>query len=1057
MSQPFRPSTEGTAPSIHPTLLPTFGASRPPMMYAAPQMAYQFAPSQQFVAAPLVYSSQLPTSQSGISSAAAPALQGMYPGMPCTQQFEMHRLPLVRPPGGQRLPSADPTKLIEEQKKLEKERNFQLQQQRLKQFTVAGKKGSLNAENLIDSMFGKPPAKKETPKADKTESQSQGTKFPFEVTSSHPVASISSSLPDPAYSSDLKSIKSTGTEHSGKLLKEQKGLDSMILECSDLSGPQKARTFHKPSVKELPPTSQQGVTFAPSDKARDWSNIHGLDRIFAVPKARFPAWCNKDSVPPLYRQIDALVTGEGSHPPDTNLLYPILMSSGLQRELLGHIWELVNQTSPGHLTQEEMYAALALVAVAQSGHPIKSVDILHSLPKCPLPVLQISTQPKAPIAEDSAEKSAQSAPNSVEADVSTLSPATSVRSQSSGSSITPPTRPSNITISGSNESAAALIPGGNSDLESKVYSWTPFKTPDATSPRSLDDDFDDFKSATPTAVGAHSIIAHSSSGAFSSVTTDDDDEFGDFKQAVCVTAPPSASDVGQKEVPPSASSALLDKQQNMVEQDLMSPEEDKYSVFRLLQEKEKSDWSILGSTATDTQHSVDSDSSILFDISSGPSVLEHKDDLPTHVPSSTDTTLDQMNSNHVEKPKSGSQAVGTLSLPESVQNDDDFGDFLHADVTSSNVPKISLQTTETFKCDFENFADFSNFTEAPSSSPSWVSNTFPAVAVPLSPDDEFGEFTSCHSVHSKPDVGQEFTFQHLRDNISLAESQSVSSLELGAIDGGGHSGESKSSLSRQGSIPSLDLKGACLEGTDNEEGFGEMQNAVVPISSKTPSPSSETTKPAEEKNPPSVLPGFPFQSSTLPLADKYSVIRSEHAKEEDSHISDWTRCLQSCQSILQDATKIFNQMSCSSVCNEVLNSEEGANYVKDVLEVYKVACRISLASKAAGKQTDKLRLIIGEVDQAWNTLAVFLTGSSLMPEESSLDFCYGILRADPENNYKACGLCLINVDARSKAFNKTEESHKLSYGGRQYHSTCANLWVNFVDPLLPALTLPQLL
>lgn len=1054
MSQPFRPSTEGTAPSIHPSILPTFGAPRPPMMYAAPQMAYPFAPSQQFVSAPVVYPSQLPTSQSGISTAAAPALQGMYPGMPCTQRFEMHRIPLVRPPCGQRLPTVDPSKLIEEQKKLEKERNFQLQQQRLKQFTVAGKKGSLNADNLIDSMFGKPPVKKETPKTDKTESQSQGTKFPFEVTSCQPVTSIPSSWADPVYSNDLKGIKNTGLE-PGIMQKEQKGLDSMILECSDLSGPQKARTFQKPSVKELPPTFQQGVTFVPSDKARDWSNIQGLDRIFAVPKARFPAWCNKDNVPPLYRQIYALVTGEGSHPPDTNLLYPILISSGLQRELLGHIWELVNQTSPGHLTQEEMYAALALVAVAQSGHPIKSSDILHSLPKCPLPALQIPTQPTPPVVDDSAEKSGQSAPDSVEPDVSTLSPAASVRSQSSGSSITPPTRPSNITISGSNESTAALIPGGNSNLESKIYSWTPFKTPDATSPRSVDDDFDDFKSATPTAVGAHSIIAHSSSGAFSSVTTDDDDDFGDFKQAVCVTAPPPVSAIGQKDTSLPVSSAVLDKQQNIFEQDLMSPEEDKYSVFRLLQEKEKSDWSVIGSSATDTQHSVDSDSNILFDISSAPSILERQDDLPTNVPTSAHTTLDQMESNHVEKLE---QSVGPSASQLTVQNDDEFGDFLHADV-SSNVPKIALQTTETFKCDFENFADFSTFTEVPSSSPSWVSGTFPPAPVaPLSPDDEFGEFTSCHSIHSKSDGGHEFTFHHLRDNISLAESQSVSSLELGAIDGGGHSGESKSSLSRQGSIPSLDLKGVCLEGTDNEEGFGEMQNAVVPISSKTPSPSSDTiTKTTEEKNPPNSLPGFPFQSSTLPLADKYSVIRSEHAKEEDSHISDWTRCNQSCHSILQDATRIFNQMSCSSVCNEVLNSEEGANYVKDVLEVYKVACRISVASKAAGKQTDKLRHIIGEVDQAWNTLAVFLTGSLLMPEESSLDFSNAVLRADPENNYKACGLCLLNVDARSKAFNKTEESHKLSYGGRQYHSTCANLWVNFVDPLLPALTLPQLL
>lgn len=56
--------------------------------------------------------------------------------------------------------TADPAKLLEEQRKLEKERNFQLQQERLKQFTVSGKKSTINPDNLIDSMFGKIQPKK---------------------------------------------------------------------------------------------------------------------------------------------------------------------------------------------------------------------------------------------------------------------------------------------------------------------------------------------------------------------------------------------------------------------------------------------------------------------------------------------------------------------------------------------------------------------------------------------------------------------------------------------------------------------------------------------------------------------------------------------------------------------------------------------------------------------------------------------------------------------------------------------------------------------------------
>lgn len=67
----------------------------------------------------------------------------------------------------------------------------------------------------------------------------------------------------------------------------------------------------------------------------------------------------------MYKKIQSVITSNNSHAPDTSLLFPILISSGLSRELLGQIWELVNESASGQLTIEEMYAALALIAVAQ--------------------------------------------------------------------------------------------------------------------------------------------------------------------------------------------------------------------------------------------------------------------------------------------------------------------------------------------------------------------------------------------------------------------------------------------------------------------------------------------------------------------------------------------------------------------------------------------------------------------------------------------------------------------------------------------------------------------
>lgn len=50
---------------------------------------------------------------------------------------------------------------------------------------------------------------------------------------------------------------------------------------------------------------------------------------------------------------------------ETAKLYPILLSSGLPREMLGQIWALANRATPGKLTKEELYTVLAMVAMSQ--------------------------------------------------------------------------------------------------------------------------------------------------------------------------------------------------------------------------------------------------------------------------------------------------------------------------------------------------------------------------------------------------------------------------------------------------------------------------------------------------------------------------------------------------------------------------------------------------------------------------------------------------------------------------------------------------------------------
>lgn len=55
-----------------------------------------------------------------------------------------------------------------------------------------------------------------------------------------------------------------------------------------------------------------------------------------------------------------------------------------------------------------------------------------------------------------------------------------------------------------------------------------------------------------------------------------------------------------------------------------------------------------------------------------------------------------------------------------------------------------------------------------------------------------------------------------------------------------------------------------------------------------------------------------------------------------------------------------------------------------------------------------------------------------------------------EDGRIACGICLLNVDKSTPGTSKQSDG-KLVYGGRQYHSTCANFWCNRVDSVLPSL------
>uniref|UniRef100_A0A8C7QCD1 Synergin, gamma n=1 Tax=Oncorhynchus mykiss TaxID=8022 RepID=A0A8C7QCD1_ONCMY len=221
------------------------------------------------------------------------------------------------------------------------------------------------------------------------------------------------------------------------------------------------------------------------------------------------------------------------------------------------------------------------------------------------------------------------------------------------------------------------------------------------------------------------------------------------------------------------------------------------------------------------------------------------------------------------------------------------------------------------------------------------------------------------------------------------------------------------------------------------------------------------------RSPPTPAPEQPFRdrSSTLSekkpalpvIRDKYKDLTGE-VEESERYAYEWQRCLESAVQVIIKANNTLNSISCSTVCTEVIQSAQGMEYLLGVVEVYRVTKRVELGIKATAVCSEKLQQLLKDISRVWNNLMGFMSLANLAPDESSLDFSSCILRHGIKNAKElACGVCLLNVDSRSKAFNSETDNFKLPYGGHQYHASCANFWINCVEPKPPGLILPDLL
>ncbi|XP_075847405.1 synergin gamma isoform X12 [Microtus pennsylvanicus] len=374
----------------------------------------------------------------------------------------------------------------------------------------------------------------------------------------------------------------------------------------------------------------------------------------------------------------------------------------------------------------------------------------------------------------------------------------------------------------------------------------------------------------------------------------------------------------------------------------------------------------------------------------------------------SDSSLDLPTVSGQHPPAAGTALVSEDALPETP-----FAAF-------ASFKDMMPQNAEQKECESEDYQDFtrqdlptaarSHETACPSPASSVASHETPRECA-----DDFGEFQS-----EKPKISK-FDFLVANSQSKMKSSEEMIKSELATFD-----------LSVQGSHKrSLSL--------------GDKE-----ISRSSPSPALE--QPFRDRS------NTLSEKTALPvIRDKYKDLTGE-VEENERYAYEWQRCLGSALDVIKKANDTLNGISSSAVCTEVIQSAQGMEYLLGVVEVYRVTRRVELGIKATAVCSEKLQQLLKDIDKVWNNLIGFMSLATLTPDENSLDFSSCMLRPGIKNAQElACGVCLLNVDSRSRAFNSETDSFKLAYGGHQYHASCANFWINCVEPKPPGLLLPDLL
>ncbi|OAD60150.1 Synergin gamma [Eufriesea mexicana] len=674
-------------------------------------------------------------------------------------------------------------------------------------------------------------------------------------------------------------------------------------------------------------------------------------------------WTNSTTLPPIYKMVweavrEDKVRTNGMQPEllvDTNKVFPLLLTSQLPTEVLGHIWNLANQKYAGQLTEQELYIVLALVAAAQASYTFNSLDILHLLPFPPTPYLNIeclmNLQPVTQL--NSAAKFQNFQANT---EFGFIGPDERYSLEVKGKM---KLHQQGVISSDLNVQMTNNVPGKISCFDNKSY----------VSSTTIWDSNNVLKDTKQTP-RSQLDFKHSSS-------TDLCDDFSEFQSAPIPNIPnipiwdtKQGSAIGsrlanhnlgvKKPMEKSKKNNINSKSAHGTTQTritsvpliAMSQSKDQ-STLDCLSElfpkctiKNQSKTVILKDTVIrnndppkDHSENVKEYTNIeIVNLTNDKDVLNKSEWVEKALPATLETTQqDLMNLQLVEDKYSALRAlvqettVSTEPISNASYNNqstDEFGEFVSAEQPAVNTPATNTVDTDSFA---DIFTDF--------------------------------EFKSSNNNNANtadfnlmPDISESF------DNLKLEDNVEERSLEIGktlqkedaiSINSIEFMNGASNALTRSGSVPSLDLKSFLPSNTEDEQ-----------------------------------------------------IMDTTHQSE----YWEWKQYMESCVLLLQVAVNIFTNISSELILHEVLNSAQGYNFLCNLAEVAAVCRRVNFSYKEMDINIIGFDELLMDIDRIWAEMEPFYANIPIVTELPAWPLHQG--------EAICCSLCLTVITSGRVVYNE---------------------------------------